>query len=85
MGIEWLAESLRNAREVHGTESGRGVGRQTEENSGILIGGDQCKGSSDRWIGMLWIADSGQGFVAGSGCQEDRNSEYAGIHRVVCG
>ncbi len=54
MGIEWLAESLRNAREVHGTESGRGVGRQTEENSGILIGGDQCKGSSDRWIGMLW-------------------------------
>ncbi len=54
MGIEWSAESLRDARDVHGTESGRGVGRQTEGNSSILIGGDRCNGSSDRWVGMLW-------------------------------
>jgi len=54
MGIEWLAEPLRDAKEVHVTESGRRVGRQTEGNSSILIGDDRCNGFSDRWVGVLW-------------------------------
>ena len=54
MGIEWLAEPLREAEDVHGTESGRRVGRQTEGNSSILLGGELCDGSSDWWVGMLW-------------------------------
>jgi len=54
MGIEWLAESLRGPKEVHVTEPGRRVGRQTEGDSSILIGGDRCSGSSDPWGGMLW-------------------------------
>ena len=54
MGIEWLAESLREAKDVHGTESGRRVGRQTEGNPSILIGGGLYNGFSDRWDDMLW-------------------------------
>lgn len=57
MGIEWLGGSLREAKEVHVTESGRRFGRQTrqtEGNSSIFIGGDRCNGSSDLWVGVLW-------------------------------
>ena len=44
MGIEWLAETLGEAKEVQRTEPVRRVGRQTVGHSGILIGTDRCNG-----------------------------------------
>jgi hypothetical protein len=54
MGIEWLAETLGEAKEVQGTEPVRRVGWQTVGHSGILIGTDRCNGSSDSGSACLW-------------------------------
>jgi hypothetical protein len=53
MGIEWLAESLREAREVHITELRPRFGRQTEGHSGFVKAPTDANGSSDRWIDVL--------------------------------
>jgi hypothetical protein len=53
MGIEWLAESLREAKEVHVTELGCRFGQQTEGHSGFEKAPTDANGSSDRWIDVL--------------------------------